>query len=92
MLLLLAFTIGMMIVRIRKPLDNNWPAIYWALIVVVTVRWPEVDWNPRIVMTGAAAGLLLRFEFLHDILERLLTVVEFTIWIYILQSGLLHIL
>jgi hypothetical protein len=92
MLLLMAFTIGMIVVRIRKPADNNWPAIYWALILVIALRWPEAGWNPRAVMTGAAAGFLVRFEFMNDMLVRLLRLVEFGVWIYILHAALLSIL
>jgi len=87
MLLLMAFTVGMMIVRSRKPLENNWPMLYWVLVLLISIRWSEETWDFRLVLAGAAAGFLLRFEFMNTLLTRFFQVVEFGTWICILYLS-----
>src|SRR5512138_3293341 len=86
-LILMVLTIGMMIVRGKKPLENNWPLFYWILMVIVCLKWPEDAWDYRLVLTGAAAGFLLRFEFMGNTFVKVVRFVEFCIWIFILYAG-----
>jgi hypothetical protein len=89
--LLMAFTLFVAIVRMRKPLENNWPLIYWVSVTLVSFRYPEDTFDPRIVMVGLAAGLLLRFEFVGRGVARVLKVIEAGVWAYILYTGLVVI-
>ena len=44
-LLLMAATIFMMFVRMRKPVENNWPFLYWVGVAVARSRiwiWPSI--------------------------------------------------
>jgi hypothetical protein len=91
-LLLLAFTVATMIVRGKKPPEHNWPLVYWVLITVVSLKWPEDTWDYRAILTGATAGLLLRFEFMGPALVKVVRAVEFCVWIFILYAGLALIL
>lgn len=86
MLLLMAFTVAMMIVRSKKPLENNWPFLYWLLVLVVSLRWPDDTWDFRAVLTGAAAGLMLRFEFMNIIFVRLFKFVEVCVQVFMLYT------
>ena len=86
-LLLMAFTVWMMIIRNKKPLENNWPLIYWVLILMVSVMNPQDTWDFRIVLIGLGAGLLLRFEFMNKLFTRIVKTVEFAAWIYVLVRG-----
>jgi hypothetical protein len=71
--MLLVLTAGMMMVRMKARLDNNWPVFYWALFTVVAA--------------GAVAALLLRFEFMASGLMVAFQIVEFAVWGYILYYG-----
>ena len=86
-LLLLAFTVFMMGVRQRKPLENNWPLIYWALMLTFTYVRPEETFNILVVGAGLTAGLMLRFEFMNSFCTKTLKLVEMGIWSYVLVRG-----
>jgi hypothetical protein len=85
-ILLMAFTIGMIIVRGRKPLENNWPLYYWMIILLFTLTWES--WDERLILVGAIAGLILRFEFLGESFVKMFRFVEICVWVYILYAGL----
>ncbi len=85
--LLMALTLFVAGVRIRKPLENNWPLMYWVLVAVISFRYPEDTFDTRIILVGLAAGLLLRFEFLGSLPASMLKIVELCVWGYILYMG-----
>lgn len=91
MLLLMAATVAMMIVRAKKPLENNWPVFYWILVLLISLRWPEDTWDFRVVLVGAAAGFLLRFEFMNAFFVRLVRLAEIGVQVYMLYTALLRI-
>ncbi|HET8549413.1 MAG TPA: hypothetical protein VFL57_15480 [Bryobacteraceae bacterium] len=86
-LLLLAFTVFMMGVRNRKPLENNWPLVYWVLMLSFTYVRPEETFNLVIVGAGLAAGLMLRFEFMNSFFIKTVKYIEMAIWCYVLVRG-----
>jgi hypothetical protein len=86
--LLMALTLFIAGVRMRKPLENNWVIFYWGLITVISFRYPDDTFDPRVVLIGLAAGLLLRFEFLGRVMARVLMLIEACVWAYILYTGL----
>ena len=90
-LLLMALTLFIAGVRVRKPVENNWVLFYWILVTVVTITNPDV-FDFRIICVGLAAGLLLRFEFMGGAFTKLVLIVEMAVWAYILYSCWLIIL
>ena len=89
--ILMALTLFMATVRMRKPLENNWLLTYWIAMTVISFRYPDDTWDPRIIMVGFAVGLLLRFEFLGGAVTNLLKFVEASVMAYILYIGFLII-
>ena len=85
-LMLLALTVGMMVVRFKAKLENNWPVFYWMLLVYIAYSRHDT-WNFNVVSAGAISALLLRFEVMAPGLITLVQMVEFTIWGYILYHG-----
>lgn len=90
-LLLMALTIFMAFVRVRKPIDNNWPFFYWVLVAVLTISHPDL-FDFRVIAVGLIAGLMLRFEFMNQSLVRLAMVVELIIGVYILHASWMTII
>src|SRR5688572_21293052 len=90
-LLLMALTLFIAGVRVRKPVENNWVLFYWILVTVVTITTPEL-YDFRIIAVGLAAGLLLRFEFMGGAVIRLVLIVEMCVWAYILYASWLTII
>jgi len=86
-ILLLALTVVTIVVRMRGPIDANWPFLYWIGMTVLSFRYPAETFNPRIVLVGLAAGLLLRFEFINPIIMNLVRFGELCVWAYILYVG-----
>ena len=86
-LLLIALTIFMVGVRNKKPLDNNWPLIYWILAFLFTVMREEETYNLNIILLGVGAGFLLRFEFMNPFFVRLVKTVEIGVWAYVIYRG-----
>src|SRR4051794_9342401 len=86
-LLLIALTIFMAGVRNRKPLDNNWPLIYWILVFMFTLVREEETYNFNLILVGLGAGLLLRFEFMNNFFVRLLKTVELGVWAYVIYRS-----
>jgi hypothetical protein len=87
-LLLMALTVFMISVRVRKPLDNNWLLFYWLLMTGFTITRPEANFNLRWIALGLLAGLMLRFEFMNRTFTRVIMVVEMCVFVYVLLSGL----
>ena len=86
-LLLMAATVFMMLVRVRKPVENSWPFLYWIAVTVATFTKPELAFDFRIILVGLIAGLMLRFEFLNRGVTRFVMVIEMAVWIYILYAS-----
>ena len=84
--MLLVLTIGMMVVRFKARLDNNWPLFYWVLFVYITYTRRDT-WDFNVVVAGTVAALLLRFEVMANGLVAAVQMVEFAIWGYILYQG-----
>jgi hypothetical protein len=84
--LLLVFTAGMILVRLKAQLDNNWPVFYW-LVVLWFAQTQRDTWDFNFVIAGAVAALLLRYEFMAPGLVILIQVIEFAVWGYILYQG-----
>jgi hypothetical protein len=87
-LLLMALTVFMIGVRVRKPLENNWLLFYWLLITGFTITRPEANFDFRVIALGLLAGLMLRFEFMNRTFTRLIMVVEMCAFVYVLLAGL----
>lgn len=86
-LLLMAFTVFMIVVRHKKPLESNWPMIYWVVIVFFTLFRTEETFDLNIILAGLVSGLLLRFEFMSSVLVGVARFVELLIWGYVLYRG-----
>ncbi|HYP12568.1 MAG TPA: hypothetical protein VEQ63_01480 [Bryobacteraceae bacterium] len=86
-MLLMAFTIAIAIVRWRSSLESNWPLLYWIFITLVSFRLLNDTWNLRYIAAGLGSGLLLRFEFMNTLFARLIQVVELCVWAYVLYTG-----
>lgn len=84
--MLLVLTAGMMVVRMRARLDNNWLVLYWALLLWVSYTRTNT-WDVSFVAVGAVAAMLLRFEFMAAGLITAVQVLEFVVWGYILYHG-----
>ena len=91
-LLLIALTIFMAVVRNKKPLDNNWPLIYWILAFMFTLVREEETYNLNIILLGLGAGFLLRFEFMNNFFIRLVKTVEVGVGAYVIYRGFQMIL
>ena len=57
------FTLGVIWLRIRGLLENNWPLVYYALVVAY-MQWFPRALDPNWVYVALVSGLLLRFEFM----------------------------
>jgi hypothetical protein len=86
-LLLMALTVFMAVVRTRKPLDNNWLLFYWILVTFVAISNPAELFDFRIILIGLIAGLLLRFEFMNRMFTRLAMILEMFVFAYVLVCG-----
>ena len=87
-LILMAFTIIVIRVRLTKPLENTWPLVYWVLILFFTVMRPEDTFNLAVILVGVVCGFLLRYEFMNHSFIRLVRYVEYVVWTYVLLRGM----
>lgn len=85
-LLLMALTIFIAGVRLRKPVESNWPFFYWILVAVLTISNEDL-FDFRIILAGFIAGLLLRFEFMNRAAVKVVMIVEVCVWVYILYAS-----
>jgi hypothetical protein len=86
MILIMLTTVGMMVVRTKARLENNWPMFYWLTLLYITYTRTDT-WDFNLIAGGAAAGLLLRFEVMAAALVTTAQLVEFAAWGYILYHG-----
>lgn len=82
-MLLMALTVFIAGVRIRKPVENSWPLFYWVLMTAVTIMNPYDTYDFRLIATGLTAGLLIRFEFMNRHFARIFMFVEMLVWVYV---------
>ena len=86
-LILMAATIFMMVVRSHQPFDNNWPVIYWIGLVLFALTQHD-SFKSEAIFIGLATGLMLRFEFMNMNFARVLRVIETCVFCYILIRGI----
>ena len=87
-LLLVGFTVFIMGVRNRKALDSNWPLVYWGIILLFTLVRSEDTFDYKFILTGVAAALVLRFEFMNDFFVKLFRVIEMIVYVYVIIWGI----
>lgn len=90
-MLLMALTVIMIGVRNKKPLDNNWPLIYWLLVLTFTLWCGEETFNPNFILAGLAMGMLLRFEFMNAFFAGVVKMAEAVGWGYVVYRGFQYI-
>jgi hypothetical protein len=86
---LVAVTVWMAAVRSKLPNESNWPLVYWSLMVAY-LRWSEDIMNPYVIYLGLIIALFVRFEFLASGLIRILSVLEWICWGYVIIAGLMY--
>ena len=65
-IVILGFALWVIFTRIRNRPDNNWPMVFYPVIVVFAVQLPgRLDLDT--VMAGLMAALLVRFEFVGGV-------------------------
>jgi len=93
-LLLVAFALFVVYIRIKNWLDSNVPIIYY-IAMIVYVRSISID-NPRLplwlVLVGFALGGLLRFEFMNPVFTRIIKTLELATLAAIIYLSLAMIL
>jgi uncharacterized membrane protein len=91
-LLMVAFALFVVYIRVKNWLDSNVPLIYYVLMIIY-VR--SID-NPRlplwVVLVGFALGGLLRFEFMNPIFTRIIKALELATLAVIIYLSLAMIL
>lgn len=58
-------TVWLAINRFSLKLENNWPLLYYALLVLFSNLYPRAI-NAYVIYVGVVCGLMLRFEFMND--------------------------
>jgi hypothetical protein len=86
-LLLMALTVFMIVLRNRKSLDNVWPLFYWFLAFLFTLVREEDTYNLNIILVGLVSGLLLKYEFMNAFFVRLIKMMELCIFGYVIYRG-----
>ena len=86
LVLLMALTVFIAGVRLRKPVENNWPFLYWVLVGVLALTNSDL-FDLRIIAVGVIAGLLLRFEFMSRGVSKVIMTVEMAVWVYIVYAS-----
>jgi uncharacterized membrane protein len=91
-LLMVAFALFVVYIRVKNWLDSNVPIIYY---VLMTIYVRSID-NPRlplwVVLVGFALGGLLRFEFMNPIFTRIVKTLELATLAVIVYLSLAMIL
>jgi len=86
-LALMGLTVSMAAVRLFTRPDSSWPLIYYVLVVAYWKAF-EGGLNTYWVLTGIVCALLLRFEFMGGLVLKLVRVVEFAFFGYVLWRSL----
>jgi hypothetical protein len=72
---LLGFAMWVLFTRLRNRTDNNWPVVFYPVIVIFCVQIPgriDINW----LLIGIGAALLLRFEFVGGVISYLVRAVD----------------
>lgn len=73
--------------RFHRPIENNWPLMYYAGMVVYLKAF-DGSLNPTFVYIGVVVALLLRFEFLGGFILKVVRALDFVILAYFMWRGL----
>jgi hypothetical protein len=84
--LLLLATLALIAFRYFKPLDNNWPLVYYLLLVLYSKGFAG-SLQPGWVYAAAVTALFLRFEFMGGWITRFFRLVELVILGYVLWRS-----
>ncbi len=91
-LLLVAFALFVIYIRIKNWLDSNVPIIYYVVMIVYV---KSID-NPHlplwVILVGFALGGLLRFEFMNTAFTRIIKTLEILTLCAIIYFSLTMIL
>lgn len=68
-------TIWLAVNRFNLKLENNWPLVYYGLLVLFSNLYPLVI-NAYVIYVSVICGLLLRFEFLNERIVFFFRIVE----------------
>lgn len=68
-------TIWLAVNRFNLKLENNWPLVYYGLLVLFSNLYPMVI-NAYVLYVSVICGLLLRFEFLNERIVFFFRIVE----------------
>jgi len=75
---ILGFALWVIFTRIRNRPDNNWPIVFYPIIVVFALQLPgRIELNTLI--TGIVAALLLRFEFVGGFVANFVRLVDIVV-------------
>jgi len=85
--LLLFWTVATIVVRYNKPLESNWPIVYWIAMSLISLRYPDNTWDFRYVALGFATALVLRFEFMNRTVANVFKVLEVLVFCYVIWWG-----
>jgi len=82
-LFLIATTLLIGVKRFSTAIDSNWPLTYYGVLLAY---WQSYSYtlDPYWVFTGLLCGLLLRFEFLNGVAEKLIRTMELLVFVYVL--------
>ena len=86
-LLLMAATVFIFGVRQARPMENNWPLLYWIAFFLFASSQPDA-YKPEAAFIGLGCGLMLRFEFMNRVFAKLIRYVEVTVFCYIVIHGM----
>jgi hypothetical protein len=84
--IMMVATAGVIWMRYRKTVENNWPLFYY-LGIVVYLKAFDGSLEPLAVYVGMVAALFLRFEFLGGFILKSVKVVDLLILGYFLWRG-----
>jgi hypothetical protein len=79
----LILTIWMIFSRYSRAFGSNLPLLYWAAVIAHT-KFFGGGYDARWVLGGTTCCLLLRFEFMNDLVVRLVQVGEYLALGYVL--------
>lgn len=86
-IILAGLTIWLGAVRARIRTENNWPLIYYLLLVLYQKRYPD-NIAPLWVYVGVVNALFLRFEFIGGIFVKILRAIELVVLAYVVWRSL----
>ncbi len=84
--ILMGLTVWLFVARFTKPLESNWPLVYYLGVVVYSKVFEGVL-EPYWVFVGAVSGLFLRFEFMGGLFLKFVRTIEALVLVYILWHG-----